>query len=134
MDIVGVGTEIVECLRIRRMIEEHGEQFLLRVFTEKEVRFCQSRRRATEQFAAHWAAKEAVFKSLGAAPGKGTNWTDVEIENDEGAAKVVLRGGLRDLMETRGVLDVLVSLSYCRAYATATAIARRKPALAGAAP
>src|SRR5947199_4182050 len=34
MDILGIGTDIVECLRIRRMIERHGELFLTRVFTE----------------------------------------------------------------------------------------------------
>jgi holo-[acyl-carrier protein] synthase len=128
MDIVGIGTEIVECLRIRRMIEEHGEQFLLRVFTEKEVRFCQSRRHATEQFAARWAAKEAVLKSLGAAGGKGAAWTDIETDSDEaGNAKVNLRGSLRETMDARGVRDVIISFSFCRAYATATAIALRRP-------
>src|SRR5262249_47305510 len=52
MEIVGIGTDIVECLRVGRMIEEHGELFLLRVYTEREVRDCQSRQRATEHFAA----------------------------------------------------------------------------------
>jgi holo-[acyl-carrier protein] synthase len=130
MSIVGIGTEIVECLRIRRMIEQHGEQFLLRVFSEKEIRFCQSRRHATEHFAARWAAKEAVMKSLGSVGGKGLSWSDIEMGNDEtGGGKALLRGELRELMDARGVGEVLVSLSYCRAYATATAIAIRKPAL-----
>jgi holo-[acyl-carrier protein] synthase len=129
MDIAGIGTEIVECLRLRRMIEEHGEQFLLRVFTEKEVRFCQSRRYATEHFAARWAAKEAVLKSLGAHGGKGTSWTDIETESDDaGNAKVVIHGGLGEVMRTRGAAEILLSMSFCRAYATATAIAIRKPA------
>ncbi len=44
MEIVGIGTDIVECLRVGRMIEQHGEQFLLRVYTEREVRYCQSGR------------------------------------------------------------------------------------------
>src|SRR5437773_6914529 len=88
MEIVGIGTEIVECLRIRRMIEEHGEQFLLRIFTEKEIRSCQSRRHATEQFAARWAGKEAVLKSLGTVGGKGASWNEIEIDSDEeGKAK-----------------------------------------------
>ena len=124
MSIVGIGTEIVECLRIRRMIEEHEEQFLLRIFTEKEIRFCQSRLHSTEHFAARWAAKEAVLKSLGTAGGKGTAWTDIETESDEaGNTKASVRGGLRELMNTRGIRDVLITISYCRAYATATAIA-----------
>src|SRR5215207_6760306 len=37
MEIVGVGTEIVECLRVGRMIEQHGEQFLTRIYTAREI-------------------------------------------------------------------------------------------------
>jgi holo-[acyl-carrier protein] synthase len=127
MEMFGIGTEIVECLRVRRMIEEHGEQFLLRVFTEKEIRFCQARRHSTEHFAARWAAKEAILKSLGIAIGKGAAWTNIEIDCDEPAkTRVILQGELRDLTESRGVGDVLLSMSFCRAYATATALATRK--------
>lgn len=126
MDIVGLGTEIVECLRIRRMIEDHGELFLMRVFTEEEVRFCQSRRLSTEHFASRWAAKEAVLKSLGTTGNRGSAWTDVLTEITElGALKAIVRGGLREVMEQRGVTDVLLTTSFCRAYATATAIAVR---------
>ena len=63
MHIIGIGTEIVECLRIGRMIELHGEQFLTRVYTAEEIHFCQGRRRSMEHFAARWAAKEAVIKA-----------------------------------------------------------------------
>lgn len=128
MNIAGIGTEIVECLRLRRMIEQHGEQFLLRVFTEKEVRFCQSRRHATEHFAARWAAKEAVLKSMGAVKGKNTVWSDIEMEDDDvGNTLTCIRGGLQEIVEARGIQNFLVSMSFCRAYATATAIALRKP-------
>jgi holo-[acyl-carrier protein] synthase len=126
VDIVGLGTEIVECLRIRRMIEDHGELFLMRVFTEQEVRFCQSRRLSTEHFASRWAAKEAVLKCLGTAGNRGSAWTDIVTESTElGAIKVIVHGGLREAMEQRGVTDVLLTTSFCRAYATATAIAVR---------
>jgi holo-[acyl-carrier protein] synthase len=124
MSVVGIGTEIIECLRIRRMIEDHGEMFLARVYTESEIRFCQARRSAAEHFAARWAAKEAVLKCLGSAGGKGTAWTDIETESDDaGNGCVTIRGGLRELMTKRGVKEILLSMSFCRAYATATAIA-----------
>jgi len=38
--IIGIGTEIVECLRIARMIERHGELFINRVYTAEEIRYC----------------------------------------------------------------------------------------------
>lgn len=125
MDIAGIGTEIVECLRIRRMIEEHGEQFLLRVFSEQEVRHCQARRHATEHFAALWAGKEAVLKSLSSAGGNGA-WLDMEIDHGDGGNPLVnLRGALRERTESLGIRRVLLTWSYCRAYATASAIAMR---------
>ena len=125
MEIVGIGTEIVECLRIRRMIEDHGELFLLRVFSPVEIRFCQSRRHSTEHFAARWAAKEAVFRALGAT-GRNGIWTDIETEvAPSGSATAVLRGGIREQMEERGIRTIMLTLAYCRAYATATALAVR---------
>ena len=65
MEIVGIGSDIVECMRIGRMVEQHGEQFLTRVFTEREIQFCQSRKHAMQHFAGRWAAKEAIVKCLG---------------------------------------------------------------------
>src|SRR5207247_3747519 len=82
MDILGIGTEIVECLRIGRMIERHGELFLTRVYTDREIRYCQARKRATEHFAGRWAAKEAVFKCLGSGWKRGLCATDLEIRKD----------------------------------------------------
>ena len=46
MEIVGIGTDIVECVRIARMIEHHGELFLTRVYTDREIRYCRARKRA----------------------------------------------------------------------------------------
>src|SRR3954454_13937827 len=79
MEIIGIGTDIVECLRVGRMIERHGELFLMRVFTEREIRYCQGRTRATEHFAARWAAKEAILKCLGTGWHRGLGWTDMEV-------------------------------------------------------
>ena len=128
MDIVGIGTDIVECLRIGRMIEEHGELFLTRVYTEREIRYCQSRKHAIEHFAARWAAKEAILKCLGTGWRKGISWTDMEIRNDfNGKPLVGLCGAAKDQAEALAIADILLTLSHCRAYATATAIAVRQP-------
>lgn len=120
MDIVSIGSGIVECLRIGRMIEQHGELFLRRVYTLREIRYCQARRNATEHFAGRWAAKEAVAKCLG----KGLSWTDLEIRNDKnGVPRLYLGGAARERALKRHIADILVSIAHCRAYATATAIA-----------
>jgi holo-[acyl-carrier protein] synthase len=126
MDLVGIGTDIIECVRIRAMIDKHGELFLRRVFTEREIRYCQRSRQATEHFAGRWAAKEAILKSLGTGWSKGLCFTDIEIANDStGKPRVELRAATRDHAQSIGVGDVLISISHCRAYATALALAVR---------
>jgi holo-[acyl-carrier protein] synthase len=125
MEIAGIGTDIIECLRVGRMIEQHGEIFLTRVYTMNEIRYCQSRKRATENFAALWAAKEAVLKALGTSWKRGLNWTDIEIRNDRGKPAVGLSGTVKDIAQTKRVVNFLVSLAHSRAYATAFVIAVR---------
>jgi holo-[acyl-carrier protein] synthase len=133
MDIVGIGTDIVECLRVGRMIEQHGELFLTRVFTAREIRYCHARKRATEHFAGRWAAKEAVLKCLGTGWRKGICWTDIEIRNDpSGSPRVHLGGAAKDIARGLLVGDVHLSISHCRAYATAYALAVRASAAEGA--
>lgn len=124
MEIVGIGTDIVECLRIGRMIQEHGELFLTRVYTAREIGYCQARKMSTEHFAGRWAAKEAILKCLGTGWRRGICWTEMEIRNDlNGKPRVLLCGAVNDQARQLGISDILLTLSHCRAYATATAIA-----------
>ncbi len=126
MEIVGIGTDIVECLRIGRMIEQHGELFLTRVYTEREIRYCQARKRAVEHFAGRWAAKEAILKCLGTGWRKGLCWTDLEVRNsNQGQPYVLLCGAAKDSAQALHIKDILLSISHCRAYATAFAVAVR---------
>jgi holo-[acyl-carrier protein] synthase len=126
MEIIGIGTDIVECLRIGRMIEQHGELFLTRVYTTYEITFCQSRKRATEHFAARWAAKEAVLKALGTTWRRNLSMADIEVRTSTmGQTEVQLAGAVSDIASGLGVGRILLSTSHCRAYATAYAVAVR---------
>ena len=124
MRILGIGTDIVECPPIGKMIEQHGELFLRRVYTEREILYCQARKHAIEHFAGRWAAKEAVLKAMGTGWRRGISWRDVEVRNEAGGRPVVLlRGGARDVVEKMGIAQILVSISHCRSHATAYAVA-----------
>ncbi len=126
--ILGIGTNITECLRIARLIERHGELFVNRVYTPEEIRYCRHRTQTTQHFTGRWAAKEAILRALGSKWQRGITWCDIEVRNNSGGRPVVcLRGGVRELVERLGVSDILVSISHCRTYATATAIALAKP-------
>lgn len=123
-DILGIGTNVTECLRIARMIERHGEFFINRVYTPEEIRYCQNRKQTTQHFTGRWAAKEAILRALGVGWQRGITWCDIEVRSEPGGRPVVgVRGGVKELVEQLGVTDILVSISHCRTYATATAIA-----------
>ena len=124
MDIVGMGSQVLECTRVRKLIDQHGEAFLKQVYTEREVRFCNGKKQSTEQFTALWAAKEAVFRCLGTTWKRGTNWTDVEVVWENGGLpQIAVSGPTRDLMTARGINHILVSMAFCREFATATTLA-----------
>lgn len=124
MNVLAIGTDIVECLRIAKLIERHGEQFINRVYTRAEVRFCQRRAQATQHFAGRWAAKEAVLRLLGIGPKRGIHYRDMEIRSSRnGQLTVGLRGGIRDLVVSRGIRRILISVSISRSHAVAYALA-----------
>ena len=124
--IVGLGTDIVEIVRIGKMVERHGELFLNRVYTDDEIRYCQRRKHSYQHYAGRWAAKEAVMKTLGTGWTRGVGWKDIEVcSTKSGRPLISLHGGAREFSETLQIDEILISISHCRAYATATAIAIR---------
>lgn len=121
--VIGIGTDIIECVRIAQMIEKHGELFLNRVFTAREIQYCSTRRAANQHYAGRWAAKEAVLKVLGTGWARGILWTDIEVVNEvSGAPSIRIVNRAAEIATDRGIAQVLITISHCRAYATAFAI------------
>ena len=124
MEIIGIGTDIIECERISRMIERHPDMFLERVYTEAEREYCGRMKSATESYAGRWAAKEAVLKAIGTGWIKGIAWTDVEVVKlSDGRPTIELHDGALAEAEARGIRQILITISHCKCHATATAIA-----------
>ena len=122
--ILGIGTDIIECLRIAQMIERHGELFIRRVYTEHEIAYCSTKKASTQHYAGRWAAKEAVLKALGTGWRRGISWRDVEVRNKAGGAPTIaLRGGAKEVLEQSGIRAMHISISHCRSHATAYAVA-----------
>jgi holo-[acyl-carrier protein] synthase len=123
MRIVGHGIDLVEIERVARLLEEFGERFLSRCFTQVEREYAHDKRRQIEHLAGRFAAKEAILKALGTGWRNGIAWTDVEIQREpSGKPKVVLHGqGLR-VAEELGIDQWWVSISHIATHATASAI------------
>ena len=124
MNVFGIGTDIIECLRIAQMIERHVEIFITRFYTPHVIEYCSSRKSATQHYAGRWAAKEAVLKALGTGWIRGIAWRDVEVRNRQGGKPTIaLAGGAREICEKLGIGEMQISISHCRSHATAFAIA-----------
>jgi len=123
MNVIGIGTEIIECVRIAHMIERHGELFLERVYTFEEVAYCSERSSATQHFSARWAAKEAVMKAI-AGRSRGIRWNEIAIVVDASNVNAVrLTGRAAQWAKQRGIDGFQISLGRCRTHATAFVIA-----------
>ena len=120
--IIGIGIDIIEMDRVKRAVERH-KGFVNRLFSQEEADYLTRRGMAVPSIAGGFAAKEAVAKAMGTGF-TAFGWKDVIILRDSlGKPEVKLRGGARLLCETKGIERILVSISHCRDYAVAQAIA-----------
>lgn len=127
MSLLGIGIDVVEVERIHSSIGEFGEQFLKRIFTEREQAYCNAQKNKELNYAARFAAKEAVSKAFGTGIGKAIGWTDVEIlRRESGEPVAVLHGKARELAERMEVAEVKISLTHARHYAAANAVVMKK--------
>ena len=125
--IIGTGIDIVEVFRMRDAISKWGDNFLTKVFTEKEIKYSNSKRFAPQHFAARFAAKEAVIKAFGVAKKHPVNWNDIEIFNDsEGKPIISFSNDALKLKKMKKVSEVVVSMSHSKNYAVASVILLRK--------
>ena len=112
------GVDIIEISRIKESIENLGERFINRVFTEKEIEYCESKKNQKYQhYAARFAAKEAVFKALSwkIEDKYAICWKDIEVVDDkQGRPSLNIIG-----MNLNDIENIDISLSHCKEYAVA---------------
>ena len=121
--IAGVGIDIIGIERIERLVREHGERFLGKVFTAGEKAYCSSRPQPAQHFAGRFAAKEAALKALGTGWSEGVGWKEVEVTTTErGKPEIRLTGRARELARAMGVKRTHVSISHADGYAVAQVV------------
>ena len=115
---VSCGTDIIEIERIKESIEKSGDSFLNRIFTKKEIEYCESKKKQKYQhYAARFAAKEAAFKALSWKLNDkySVSWKDFElVNNKQGRPELNIIGINLDDVE-----NIDVSISHCKEYAIA---------------
>ena len=112
------GVDIIEIDRIKNDIEDIGKRFLNRVFTDKEIEYCESKRgQKYQHYAGRFAAKEAAFKAISKYLDDKYSvcWKDLEVVNDsQGRPKINLLNVNTDKIE-----NIDISISHCKLYAIA---------------
>ncbi len=112
--IFGIGVDLVNVERLARVLERYGERFLQRIFTAREIAYCQGRRRqGVYQLAQRFAAKEAFSKALGVGLRQGgIRWREVEVLPDSrGKPEITVSGRAAQLCQAHGITKMHVSLT-----------------------
>lgn len=124
MKILGHGIDLVDTPRIERLLGEHEQRFLDRVFTTGERAYCDGGgKMRIQRYAARFAAKEAVLKVLGTGWSGGIAWTDVEVVREAtGKPTVALHGEAAAVANKLGVVEWHISLSHLQGHALASVI------------
>ena len=124
--IVSVGIDMIEIERVASALENPvtGARFRDRVYTQNEIRYCERKlRRKYESYAARFAAKEAVMKSLSVGLGAFA-FADVEVVRGPGGAPRLSVGGrAAELAAERAVAGWHLSLTDTATVAVAVAVA-----------
>jgi holo-[acyl-carrier protein] synthase len=121
--IIGTGIDICDVPRIAQSIARFGDRFLQRVFTEAEIRYCQSKKDSAERFAARFAAKEAAMKGLGTGAARGVSWHEIEVGHAPGGRPILtFSGKTRNVADRLGVKRISLSLTHTETSAMAMVI------------
>ncbi|HHU07326.1 MAG TPA: holo-ACP synthase [Clostridiaceae bacterium] len=115
---ISCGLDLLEISRIERVLTKHGERFLARVYTPKEIVTCAKK---AESYAGYFAAKEATAKALGTGlMTDGIKFTDIEIlKDDKGAPYVALHDAAKTRYLELNGQDIAISITHERSYAAA---------------
>jgi holo-[acyl-carrier protein] synthase len=111
--IVGLGLDIAEIDRIEAAVTRHGTPFLQRIFTTREVAYCESHKNQFERYAGRFAAKEAAMKALGTGWRRGVRWRDIEVGRDpNGKPTLHLEGAARQIADDLGVKNISLTITH----------------------
>ncbi|MEH6627331.1 MAG: holo-ACP synthase [Motiliproteus sp.] len=123
MMILGIGTDIVEVIRMKQALENFGDRFAARILTANEMGEYRTQHSPEAFLAKRFAVKEAAAKALGTGLAKGLSWQHIELGHDElGAPQLYFSGRALELQQQRGIASLHVSLADEREYVVAFVI------------
>ena len=123
--IYGIGIDIIDIRRIKRVINKYGNRFKKKCFHEHEIIKSEARFNSVESYAKRYAAKEACAKALGTGLARGVFWKDIEVRNNQyGKPYIILHNNAKKFIKQSNnkINKIVLSLSDEKYFAIANVI------------
>ena len=120
--IIGIGVDLVDVRRFEQIIFRWQHRFLKRVFTDAEIRYCNTKKHPAQRFATRFAAKEAFIKALFPKEQEGIRFSDIEIGERESRPFITLHGKVRELADKHSISKIHLMLSHDGDYGIANVV------------
>lgn len=120
--ILGIGIDLVDVRRIEAIIYRWQDRFLRRVFTGKEIAYCNNKKNPAQRFATRFAAKEAVVKALYPKRTDGISLLDIEIDERDNRPVVNLFNTSKAYAEQLGITKIFLMVSHDGNYGVAQVV------------
>jgi holo-[acyl-carrier protein] synthase len=126
--IIGVGLDLVDIARVKKLIAQKKDRALARLFTDGEVAYAMAKVQPYVHLAARIAAKEAAYKALsGNDLARGIGWREMEVVPGlHGAPSLVLHGSAHKRAEELGVVRAWLTLTHSETTAGAVVVLEAK--------
>ena len=99
MNIYGIGTDIINIKRLEKSLRKNGKKFRNKIFTKKEMLYCDSKKKPSSYYAKRFAAKEAFVKSLGTGFRHSLKFNDISVKNNSsGKPELCINNKVRKLI------------------------------------
>jgi len=115
-EISGIGVDCIETSRFNDIISK--KKTLDNLFTESEKKYCFAKKFPQENFAARFAAKEAIIKAFNQSEDEILFPKDIEILNDKGGLPFVN-------LPSKENLKIMLSLSHSDTLAIAFVVIKK---------
>ena len=118
---IACGIDIIEIDRIKENIDKLENKFLNKIFTQKEIQYCEGKKKQKYQhYAARYDAKKKYYKAITKRLKSKYNitWQDIEVENDKnGKPQLHIKK-----VDTNLIENIDISISHCKQYAIANVV------------
>ena len=120
--IYGIGVDLVDVRRMEAIIFRWQDRFLRRIFTEKEIHYCNNKKNPAQRFATRYAAKGAFIKALFPKGIPGISFLEVEIDQKESRPVVNLSGKIKKYADETAVKKIHLMVSHDGNYGIANVV------------